>query len=68
MLTAKTPAVAEKRLKRKIEAVIKVVATPSPGIMPQKIPKAAPAATLWGVSLIKKNFFINFFSLVNTIR
>lgn len=60
MLTAKTPAVAERRLKRKIEAVISVVATPSPGIMPQKIPKAAPAATLWGESSMRKNFLMKF--------
>lgn len=64
IFTAKTPAVAERRLKRKIVAVTSVVATPSPGIIPQKTPSAAPAATLWGESSIKKNLAIKFFIFV----
>lgn len=54
MFVARTPAVAEALFNLKIEATIKVVATPSPGKIPKKTPRAAPPAILCGESSSEK--------------
>jgi hypothetical protein len=61
VFVAMAPAIAAKRLNLKIDANTTEAAIPAPGAIPKKTPRAAPAAMLWGVSLIRKNCLKNFF-------
>ncbi len=67
ILVERAPAAAESLFSLKMVAKIKAAVTPSPGMMPRKIPSAAPAATLCGESSMRKkcskNFLILFINL-----